>query len=158
MFPAETTASASFFPTRGDERAVRLRPHRLGRLLVHLDLLRRLDELEALRVEPGGAVEDRLDRIGRRFERAGDDFVRRAVAAKGVDGNPDHFYGLGVRSGSISRPPYVLHVGHMRCGRFGEPHCGHRFSRGASIRCVARRLSRRDLEVFFFGTAIGGAV
>ena len=32
------------------------------------------------------------------------------------------------------------------------------FTRGASSRCVARRLSRRDLEVFFLGTAIGGGV
>ena len=28
-------------------------------------------------------------------------------------------YGAGVRSGSISRPLYVLHVGQTRCGRFG---------------------------------------
>ena len=67
-------------------------------------------------------------------------------------------YGEGVRSGSISRPPYVLQFGHMRCGCFGRPHCGQVFTRGASSRCVARRLSRRDLEVFFFGTAIGGRV
>ena len=38
------------------------------------------------------------------------------------------------------------------------PHCGHALTRGASSRCVARRLSRRDLEVFFFGTAIGRRV
>ena len=42
----------------------------------------------------------------------------------------------------------------MRCGCFGLPHCGQRFTRGAWIRCVARRLSRRALEVFFFGTAM----
>jgi ATPase subunit of ABC transporter with duplicated ATPase domains len=42
----------------------------------------------------------------------------------------------------------------MRCGRFGLPHCGQRFTRGASSRCVARRLSRRDLDVFLFGTAM----
>ena len=28
-------------------------------------------------------------------------------------------YGAGVRSGSISRPLYVLHVGQTRCGRLG---------------------------------------
>jgi hypothetical protein len=61
-----------------------------------------------------------------------------------------------VRSGSISRPLYVLQFGHIRWGRFGWPHCGQRFSRGASSRCVARRLSRRDLLVFFFGTAMNG--
>jgi hypothetical protein len=32
------------------------------------------------------------------------------------------------------------------------------FTRGASSRCVARRLSRRDFDVFFFGTAIGARV
>src|SRR5438309_9091819 len=41
----------------------------------------------------------------------------------------------------------------MRWGCFGWPHCGQRFRRGASIRCVARRLSRRDLDCFFLGTA-----
>src|SRR3954452_5975643 len=40
----------------------------------------------------------------------------------------------------------------MRCGCFGWPHCGHRFRRGAEILCWARRLSRRDLDCFFFGT------
>ena len=63
-------------------------------------------------------------------------------------------YGTGVRSGSTSRPRYVPQVGHTRCGRLGWWHCGHSFTRGASMRCVARRLSRRDLEVFRFGTAI----
>jgi hypothetical protein len=42
----------------------------------------------------------------------------------------------------------------MRCGAFGWPHCGQRFTRGASSRCVARRLSRRDFDVFLFGTAM----
>jgi len=51
-----------------------------------------------------------------------------------------------------------LQFGHIRCGCFGRPHCGHVFTRGASIRCVARRLSLRDLEVFFLGTAIGRRV
>src|SRR5437764_9220140 len=41
----------------------------------------------------------------------------------------------------------------MRWGCFGWPHCGQRFRRGASSRCVARRLSRRDFDCFFFGTA-----
>jgi hypothetical protein len=41
----------------------------------------------------------------------------------------------------------------MRWGCFGWPHCGQTFTRGASSRCVARRLSRRDLDCFFFGTA-----
>src|SRR5918994_772451 len=46
----------------------------------------------------------------------------------------------------------------MRCGCLGLPHCGHRLTRGASIRCVARRLSRRAFEVFFLGTAMSRAI
>jgi len=52
----------------------------------------------------------------------------------------------------------VPQVGQMRCGRFGEPHCGQTLTRGASIACCARRWSRRAFDVFLFGTAIGGAV
>ena len=66
-------------------------------------------------------------------------------------------YGARSWSGSTSRPLYVPQVGQTRCGRFGELHCGQRFTRGASIECVARRLSRRDLDVFFFGTAMRAA-
>ena len=40
---------------RGDEARVGLRPHGVGRLLVHRDLLGRLDELETLGVEAGAA-------------------------------------------------------------------------------------------------------
>ena len=61
-----------------------------------------------------------------------------------------------MRSGSTSRSLYVLQVGHMWCGRFGWPHCGHTFTRGAAIAWVARRLSRRAFDVFFFGTAMSG--
>jgi hypothetical protein len=50
---------------------------------------------------------------------------------------------------------YVPQVGHTRCGRFGWPQFGQTFTFGAPIACVARRLSRRDFEVFRFGTAIG---
>jgi GNAT superfamily N-acetyltransferase len=62
-----------------------------------------------------------------------------------------------MRSGSTSRPLYVPHVGHTRCARFGCPQLGQVLTRGASIECVARRLSRRDLEVFRFGTAMTAA-
>jgi hypothetical protein len=73
-----------------DEARVRLAAHGVGGLLVHADHLRRLDQLEAARLEPRGAYEDGLD-VGRpRFERAGDDLGRAAVAAEGVDGDPDH--------------------------------------------------------------------
>jgi len=48
----------------------------------------------------------------------------------------------------------VPQVGQTRCGRFGWPHVGQTLTFGALIACVARRLSRRDFEVFRFGTAI----
>jgi hypothetical protein len=65
-------------------------------------------------------------------------------------------YGAWTRSGSTSRPLYVPQVGQTRCGRFGWPHVGQTLTFGALIACVARRLSRRDLEVFRFGTAMTG--
>ena len=83
---------------REDERAVRLRAHGLDRLLVHRDRLCRLDELEALRVEPLRPVEDRLERVRGGLERARDDLVGPAVAAHGVDGDAD-----GVSHGLRSR-------------------------------------------------------
>jgi GNAT superfamily N-acetyltransferase len=51
----------------------------------------------------------------------------------------------------------VPQVGQTRCGRFGWPHVGQTLTFGALIACVARRLSRRDLEVFRFGTAMPAA-
>jgi GNAT superfamily N-acetyltransferase len=48
-------------------------------------------------------------------------------------------------------------VGQTRCGRLGWPQVGQTLTFGALIACVARRLSRRDLEVFRFGTAITAA-
>src|SRR5215216_4103073 len=42
----------------------------------------------------------------------------------------------------------------MRWGRIGRWQFGHSFRRGASSLCWARRLSRRDFEVFRLGTAI----
>jgi hypothetical protein len=39
----------------------------------------------------------------------------------------------------------------------GWPHVGHTFTFGASIACVARRLSRRELDCRLFGTAIPAA-
>ena len=47
-------------------------------------------------------------------------------------------------------------VGQTRCGRFGWPHVGQTFTFGPLIACVARRLSRRDFDVFLFGTAMTG--
>jgi GNAT superfamily N-acetyltransferase len=66
-------------------------------------------------------------------------------------------YGAWTRSGSTSRPLYVPQVGQTRCGRFGWPHVGQTLTFGALIAWVARRLSRRDLEVFRFGTAMTAA-
>jgi hypothetical protein len=59
-----------------------------------------------------------------------------------------------MRSGSTSRPLYVPQFAHAWWGRFGCPQFGQTLTRGAEIACVARRLSRRDLEVFRFGTAM----
>jgi mannose-6-phosphate isomerase-like protein (cupin superfamily) len=59
-----------------------------------------------------------------------------------------------VRSGSISRPRYVLQFGHISCERFGWWQCGQTLRRGAWMPWFARRLSRRAFEVFRFGTAI----
>jgi len=82
------------------------------------------------------------------------------VAAEGVDRDPNRHvpsrYGAGARSGATSRPRYVLHVGQARCDCFGEPQFSQVETRGAEIPCCARRLSRRDLEVFRFGTAMSG--
>jgi hypothetical protein len=38
----------------------------------------------------------------------------------------------------------------------GDPHCSQVETRGAEMACCARRLSRRDLEVLRFGTAMSG--
>src|SRR5438552_16481166 len=61
-----------------------------------------------------------------------------------------------MRKGSTSRPLYVPQVGQRRCGRFGCPHVLQTLTFAAVIACVARRLSRRDLEVFRLGTAMTG--
>ena len=60
---------------------------------------------------PAGPKRIGLDAVGRGVERARDDLVRRAVAPHRVDGDAGQGYGAGVRSGSISRPLYVLQVG-----------------------------------------------
>ena len=65
-------------------------------------------------------------------------------------------YGASRRSGSTSRPLYVLQFGQTRCGRFGCLQVGQTWTRGMEIPCWARRLSRLDLDVFRFGTAMSG--
>ena len=90
---------------RGDERAVRLRAHRFGGLLVHPDRLGRLDELEAAGIEPGRTEQDRLDRLAPCLERPRDDLFGGPVPAHRVDGDAGgHGYGAWMRSGSTSRP------------------------------------------------------
>ena len=96
---------------RRDERRAGLGAHGLGGLLVHLDHIGRLDELEPVRLDPRRPEEDDLDPLGGSVERARDDLVRRPVATHRVDRDSGQGYGAGVRSGSISRPLYVLHVG-----------------------------------------------
>jgi hypothetical protein len=49
-----------------------------------------------------------------------------------------------------------LHDGQTLCDCFGEPQFSQVETSGAEIPCWARRLSRRDLEVFRFGTAMSG--
>jgi aryl-alcohol dehydrogenase-like predicted oxidoreductase len=62
-----------------------------------------------------------------------------------------------MRSGSTSRPLYVPQFAHAWCGRFACPQVGQTFTFAASIACVARRLSRRELDCLRFGTAMSGA-
>ena len=78
---------------------------------MHPDHLGRRDELEAARFQPGRAEENHLDAVTGRVERARNDLVRRPVAPHRIDCDAGQGYGAGVRSGSISRPLYVLHVG-----------------------------------------------
>ena len=143
-----------------DERRVRLRPDRLDGVVVHRDRLGRLHEREPVRLERRRAEERRLDLGRRRSSRARDDLVGSAVAPERIDGNADHarstLYGASRRSGSTSRPLYVLQFGQTRCGRFGCLHVGQTWTRGIEIACCARRLSRLDLDVFRFGTAMSG--
>ena len=162
VFPADTTASASPSPTARHARTSELfgfaRTASTGFSCI-VDRLGRLDELEPLRVEALRPVEDRPTSVGRGLERARDDVFGPPIAAHGVDGDADGSvtaYGAGVRSGSTSRPRYVLQVGQTRCGRFGWWQTGHSLTRGAFRRCVALRLSRRVAVCLRFGTAMAG--
>jgi hypothetical protein len=44
----------------------------------------------------------------------------------------------------------------MRCACFGCRQFGQSCTRGVEMPCCARRLSRLDLDVFRFGTAMSG--
>jgi hypothetical protein len=127
---------------------------------VHRDPVGAGHDTEALRYEAGRPEEERHDRVARNGDGTCDDLVGCVVAAQSVDRDSrrheTRLYGVGARSGLTSRPRYVLHVGQTRCDCFGEPQFSHVETRGAEIACCARRLSRRDCEVFRFGTAMGG--
>ena len=145
---------------RAYERRVGLRLDRFDGRRVHRDAPVRLDQRKAVPAELGGPHEDGLDLGGRSSESPGDDLVRSTVATQRVDGDPDHArtiaYGTSRRSGSTSRPLYVLQFGHTRCGLFGCLQVGQTCTRGTEIPCCARRLSRLDRDVFLFGTAMSG--
>ena len=161
VFPAETTASArpvADGAAGGDERAVRLRANRVGRLLVHRDLLRRR------RRARGPAYRDRPGRRGRArcrprgFERARDDLLGAAVAAEGVDRDPDGGH-AGYGAGDAERLDVAAAVRLARRAHAVRPlrlvaASGTRSRSALRCRAVARRLSRRDFDVFRFGTAI----
>ena len=98
-------------PAGQEERALPLLPYGVRGLLVHgHDLLGR-DDLEAAgeRLEHLGATEeDRRDLVRGSGERPDDDFLRRPIAAHGVDGDPD---GLHLRGGRAERLDLAAPVG-----------------------------------------------
>ena len=57
---------------------------------MHADRARRLVQVEAVRLGPGGAVEDRRQPGVARFERTRDDLVGAAVSPHRVDRDADH--------------------------------------------------------------------
>ncbi len=87
---------------RRDERAVRLRADGLGRLLVHLDHPGRLTQLQAVRLDPGSAEEDGLDRVASRLQGPCHDLGRAAIAAHRIDRDADH--GATARRNGAARP------------------------------------------------------
>ena len=111
-----------------DDRGVGALARGARGLLVVRDHVGRVDDLD-LRVVAHERLE--LRRVDRTAARAGlrapprrgppHDHVRAPVAAHRVERDGDR--GAHAPSGSISRPLYVLHVGHMRCARVGDPHC-----------------------------------
>lgn len=53
-----------------------------------------------------------------------------------------------------SLPLYIPQEGHARCGSLGALHCGQVDTFGGVRKSWALLMFLRDLEVFFFGTAI----
>ena len=157
VFPAKTTASASPSPT-ARHAATRLESGFARTASAGFSCIAISSAAATSRVpgfEPRRPEEDDLDAVARRLERALDHSGRTAIAPEGVDryahpSPPLRRYGAGAVSGSTSRPSYVLQFGQTWCGRFGRRQTGHSFTRGASRRCVARRLSRREFAGFLF--------
>ena len=157
VFPAETTTSASPSATartaRTSDESVFDRTASTAWSSIEIDS--DASTSGSPRVSrPGGPNSDRLD-LGRgRGSGARNDLLGRAISPESVDGDADHgvgLYGASMRSGSTSRPLYVLQFGQTRCGRFGCLQFGQTCRRGTEIPCCARRLSRLDLDVFRFG-------
>ena len=94
-------------PDAGDQARVRLGTDRLGRLLGHLDHLGRLDQRQAVGVQPGRAEERHLDPVGGSRERAEDHLAGRIVATECVDGDAGH----GLRDVEAERFDFAALVG-----------------------------------------------
>jgi len=75
---------------RRDEARVGLRAHGFGRLVRHLDPIRRLHERQAARVQARGPVERHGDPVLGGVERTEDHLVRRPVPAQCVDCDAGH--------------------------------------------------------------------
>ena len=58
----------------------------------------------------------------------------------------------------ISRPLYVPHSLHTRCGTCFAPQCGHVAREGGATFHWALRRLVRERDIFFLGTAIGSLV
>ena len=104
--------------TGREERAVALGAHGVPGLLVHLDLLVGVDDLESARErldDLAPAVEDRLDGVAARLERARDDLLRRPVAAHRVHRDPDGRHRTTEPASREARPR-----GRDRCHRSGR--------------------------------------
>ena len=137
--------------TARDERAVGLRAHGLGRLLVHPDAPS-VDRRARARACRGRAGPKRTGSIASAapLERAGDDLLGRAVARRARRRRRGSASRRHLRSGSAERldlaAPVRLQVGQTWCGRFGWPQFGQTFDARRLDPCCARRLSRRALR------------
>ena len=162
VFPAETTASARPSPTARQAATSELsgfaRTASAGFSSIPIASAASTSSSPCVS-SPGGPKMTGSTPSPAAAERAGDDLRGAAIPAQRVDRDAGMLraYGAGARSGSTSRPRYVLQFGQTRCGSFGWWQFGHSFTRGDSSLWVARRLSRRDFEVFFLGTATAAA-